>query len=641
MKRIAMLSLLAVVLCVDEVFGQVVGDTISELNVIGKQEKKLKSSSPVYSMSDEDMLRLGVTDITDALHRLPGITLRDYGGAGGIKTVSVRGFGSQHTGVSYDGMMLNEGQNGEIDLHRYTLDNLKTLSLSVGEKDDIFVTARSNSTAATINLETEKWKGVMGKITTGAWGMINPMIGFGVPISDNLSLSANVDYLHADNNYPFTLMNVATETREHRSHSKMDQMHGEFDLKWQMGNSTMLATKAYYYNNERELPGIVHYYTDENDENLHERNAFIQARLKSILTEKVSLMLNGKWDYASTEYHNGMPSGGVTSADYWQREYYGSGAIMYSPTDILAFDYSVDYFVNSLNTTLNNTSHANRKSLLQSFAGKLSEQRLTLVARALWSNYFGEAHRLSPAFSLSYKIIEDADLYFRASFKEIFRMPSFKELYFFHLGDTDLKPENTRQINLGLTHQGRIGDRMKLSLTLDGYYNWITDKIVSVPINMFVWRNINMAKVVATGIDATLALTYDINKVQSVEIAGNYSLQRVMNKTDKESPYFDNQIAYTPLHSGSVTLSWKNPWVNLSATYDGMGERWTTNEHSQDTRLAGFMEFSASAFRNFTIKKTDITIRASMMNILDKQYDIVAHYPMPGRSWKISFAVKY
>ena len=65
-----------------------------------------------------DMLTMGVTDMADALHRLPGITLRDYGGAGGMKTVSVRGFGAKHTGVSYDGVMISECQSGEIDLSR-------------------------------------------------------------------------------------------------------------------------------------------------------------------------------------------------------------------------------------------------------------------------------------------------------------------------------------------------------------------------------------------------------------------------------------------------------------------------------------------------------------------------------------------
>ena len=81
---------------------------IDEVQVVdSRKHHTLTSTAPLHVMDHGEMLRMGVTDMADALHRLPGITLRDYGGAGGMKTVSVRGFGAEHTGVSYDGVMLS------------------------------------------------------------------------------------------------------------------------------------------------------------------------------------------------------------------------------------------------------------------------------------------------------------------------------------------------------------------------------------------------------------------------------------------------------------------------------------------------------------------------------------------------------
>ena len=114
----------------------------------------LTSTAPLHLLDRRDMLTMGVTDIADALHRMPGITLRDYGGAGGMKTVSVRGFGAKHTGVCYDGVMLSECQSGEIDLSRYSLDNVDRLSLVIGDNDDIFIPARQSSTPAVLNIQT-------------------------------------------------------------------------------------------------------------------------------------------------------------------------------------------------------------------------------------------------------------------------------------------------------------------------------------------------------------------------------------------------------------------------------------------------------------------------------------------------------
>ena len=71
-----------------------------------------------------------------------------------MKTVSVRGFGSKHTGVSYDGVMLSECQSGEIDLSRYSLENVDELSLVIGDNDDIFIPARQVSTTSVLNVKT-------------------------------------------------------------------------------------------------------------------------------------------------------------------------------------------------------------------------------------------------------------------------------------------------------------------------------------------------------------------------------------------------------------------------------------------------------------------------------------------------------
>ena len=124
---------------------QLQGVTITET----KRQHTMSSTAPMHLLDRKDMLTMGISDMADALYRLPGITLRDYGGAGGMKTVSVRGFGAKHTGVSYDGVMLSDCQSGEIDLSRYSLENVDNLTLVVGDNDDIFLPARNATTPAT------------------------------------------------------------------------------------------------------------------------------------------------------------------------------------------------------------------------------------------------------------------------------------------------------------------------------------------------------------------------------------------------------------------------------------------------------------------------------------------------------------
>lgn len=619
-----------------------VPDTIKEVTVVGKTHNVITSTAPLYRLNSQEVNRLGITDISDAMRRLPGVTLRDYGGAGGVKTISARGFGSQHTGISYDGIMLSDCQSGEIDLQRYSPENISSMQLSIGDESNIFLPARNMTSAATLAIETKHETERTAHVTTGSWGFFNPSFNINESISPKTIVGIDADFLHADNRYPFTLQNYMTETREKRANSTVNQGHAELNARIKTATNAMLTAKVYYYDNERELPGAVHYYTNENDEHLRERNAFAQAQYKGRMTEKLSVMINGKFNWATSDYHNGKPSGGMSSAEYWQREYYGSLALLYMPTQWLAFDYSLDCIENNINSSID-ASHHNRTSLLQCLAAKLSSHRLTLTGRILRSNYMGEAHRMSPSVAVSYSLTDN--LFLRASWKDIFRMPTFNELYFFHLGTQDLRQEKASQWNVGLTWSTPAIHSdvctWRTAITLDIYYNKVRDKIVSVPINTFVWRTINIGKTDIYGLDATIDTQCRLTARHSIGLTGNYSMQHVENTTNRDR-YYRYQTAYVPVHSGSMTLSWLNPWANLSVTSDGMSARWTTNEHTEGTRLPGFMEMSVSMYRTFRLSATtEATLKASLHNVFDKQYDIVVHYPMPGRNFRITGTIKF
>lgn len=117
---------------------------------------KLTSAAPVQSLSGQDIERLGIQDMADAVRRFAGAQVRDYGGIGGLKTVSVRNMGAAHTAVSYDGVTVSNCQAGQIDIGRFSLDNVSMVTLAVGQTDDLLQTARHYASAGVLSIETEK-----------------------------------------------------------------------------------------------------------------------------------------------------------------------------------------------------------------------------------------------------------------------------------------------------------------------------------------------------------------------------------------------------------------------------------------------------------------------------------------------------
>ncbi len=632
--------------------------TISTVTVSGKRNRIASSTAPLYNIGANQINRFSITDIGNAVRRLPGVNLRDYGGAGGLKTVSVRGLGSAHTSVSYDGIMLGNSRNGEIDLSRYSLDNIDNLTLRVGDNDDIFQTAKAVSSAASLSLTSAPAAGddslhLTAKLRGGSFGYASPSIkivkGFGEKWAANLF----GDFMRADNRYPFKLKNGNKTTTEHRKNSKAQALNTEANITFKPRAGATLTSKLYYYDSRRHLPGPVIYYNDDNREKLTERSAFWQSTFRSTLSPTVSLLANAKFTGDASLYSdtNGKYPGGKLQQNYYQREAYASAAALWIPTNHISLSYAADYTYNGLTSNLVTENHPWRNSVLQSLGFRWKNRRVTATAKVLASIYKNgsrsgtaarNATRISPSASISYSPLNGNNLLLRLSYKNIFRMPTFNECYFFHYGSPDVKPENTDQLNIGATWQQTPGTWLKtVTVTADGYINNVKDKIVAVPYNMFVWTVTNLGKVRGRGADLSASADFIPSGRHSILVAANYSYQRIEPRTNRADNDFGKQVAYIPRHSGSVSLSYENPWVNLAANMVATSARFASNENLPQTRLAGYTETSAAIYKPLRLGRFNTELRLDILNIFNRQYEVIARYPMPGRSFRATVKFEF
>lgn len=636
-------------------------DTVRELEevVVSSQylQKDVKSTAPLYNLSSERMKLLGVTDLADALHRLPGVVLRDYGGAGGVKTVSVRGFGAQHTGVIYDGIQLSDCQSGRVDLSRYSLDNVGSLSMVVGDNSDIFISAKAASSAATVvissmsvpSFQDSLWR-TTAQLRVGSFGLLNPYLKVGRSVGGRFSFSTIGEFTYSKNDYPFTLRNGMTQTQERRKNSRMKSGHVELNGRYRLSGTAQLEGKAFYYDNGRELPGQVVLYNPVNNEYLRERNFFSQLSLKSMVSDKLKLQGLAKFNWDASFYRdvNGKYPGGQLIENYFQREYYLSGSALYQLQEAWSVNYAADCFYNSLTGNDPTIVNPTRLSLLQTAALKYGRECWQLMGRALWSVYKNrvmkgdaakDASKFSPSVSMSFQPSMDRLFFLRASYKNIFRMPTFNESYYFRMGSIQLKPEDTEQVNIGATWQRNgSGTFESLMLTADCYANRVRNKIVAIPQNMYLWSMTNLDRVRSLGLDATTQLSLRASESQRFVMAGNYSFQRVQPRTNPKAYDYNKQVAYIPKHSGAASLSWLNPWADCVLHAVGVSNRYATSYNLPVSRVAGYVDLGLSVMRSFVMGRGRLNLRGDMLNVFNTQYEIVTDYPMPGRNFRFTIS---
>ena len=620
--------------------------TIDEVVVKGfRIPGNVLASTPIQTLSHTDMERLGIHDMGDALKRFAGVQVKDYGGVGGMKTVNIRGLGAGHTGVTYDGVQVGDCQSGQVDLSRFTLDNVSLVSLQIGQEDNIYQSAKAYTSAGLINISTlqgvsDRKPHLTTTLHTGSYGLFSPSLLYHQQFS-RLGIGAYTSYERADGVYWFTLKNGIKTIHERRNNSDIKTWRSELNMSYQLTDKQTLQWKAYAFTSNRGLPGAVIYDNTYSAERLKDKNVFTQMLYENLFSNRIKMKAAAKWNYAWSRYSD-IPASGYKEDTYRQNETYLTAALWTNPLQGLNLSFAQDYAHNHLSMTLPKAANPTRNSLWTALAANYQIGAFSVNASLLATNIYervkqGNAsdgfHRLSPAFSMQWRCLQDFRL--RFGYKDIFRTPTLNELYYTGIGNRHLNPEKSRQWNLGATYSHTFNRTLQLSLTADGYFGNVTDKIIAVP-KMFYWQMMNAGKVRQLGLDVSANIEKRWGNDWSVSATGSYSLMKATDISDPTAVYYRNQIAYTPRHSGSASILLHTPWLDFSYNVLFMGERYTLSYNIPDNRMKPFADHSITLSREFNINKQQLRVQFDVRNLGNKNYEVVRFYPMPGTNWRLS-----
>ena len=637
--------------------------TVHSLNEVvvttSTSTKETRATAPLQILSGEALEGLNAIQVADAVKHFSGVMVKDYGGIGGLKTVSVRSLGASHTAVSYDGIAVSDAQNGQIDISRFSLDNIDMLSLSNGQSDQIFQPARQYASAAVLNITTMAPRfdnrPVNGKVMmkSGSFGLINPSLHIAGKLNEYLSMTASGEWMSAHGRYPY-LMHYGTQANdstsiEIRQNTDVQNLRAEAAL---YGSDSVQNgyLKGYYYQSERGLPGATIFYNTQNfsSQRIWDRSAFLQGHYERNFANILSLQLNAKYNYSFTHYLDPMYLGseGKDENRYSQNEYYLSGAVIYRPISGLSFNLSQDGIINTLSADLDNFTSPTRYTSLTAVAGKYVNNWVMATASVLMTATKDvmadhskglQRFKASPYASLSFKPFSNTDFRIRLFYKNIFRLPTFNDLYYGKIGNRDLLPETTNQYNIGLTFQRSITEYIPmLALSCDIYHNDVRNKIVAYPTkNIYTWTMLNYGRVSITGLDFTGDIEIAPCKEVQITLGATYTYNRALNVTDPADRDYRHQIPYTPRISGSGKAGIKTPWFTLNYSLVWSGHRYAVNQNYAENRVEGYFDHSLSASHEFSLRHDHkLGINLECLNLTNINYCVVRYFPMPGRSWR-------
>ncbi len=101
---------------------------------------------------------------------------------------------------------------------------------------------------------------------------------------------------------------------------------------------------------------------------------------------------------------------------------------------------------------------------------------------------------------------------------------------------------------------------------------------------------------------------------------------------------YKKQLIYVPKHSANAALSINYKKVGLHTIYHYTGKRFLNSDNT--AYMPKFYTFDMTFDYGMQYKDYQILLALKVNNILDYPYQIIAWYPMPGRSVSFSITLK-
>lgn len=633
-------------------------DSLQHLEEVLVTAKINKEVIPVQSLSGQNLEKLSVHSVADAIRYFSGVQIKDYGGIGGLKTVNIRSMGTNHVGVFYDGIELGNAQNGVVDLGRFSLDNMEAVTLYNGQKSAIFQPAKDFGSAGSIYLQSRtpvfqdnRNYHVKATFKTGSFGVANPSLLWEQKLSENVSSSLSTEYMYTSGKYKYTYaVAEGYDTTAVRHNGDVNALRAEGGLYGKIKKGYW-RTKAYFYNSERGYPGAVVRNKFTHEDRQWDTNFFFQSSLKKDFGEVYSLLLNSKYAYDYLHYLADPTKEDATmyiNNIYRQQEFYGSMANRVTVFPWWDVNLSVDYQWNKLNADLTDFPYPRRNTTLVAVATALHFERFKLQASMLWTfvqenvasdtTAAGNKREFTPTAIASYRPFKDIDLNIRAFYKRIFRMPTLNDLYYTFIGNIKLNPEYTNQYNVGFTYQKTFGSSwlQAVHIQADAYYNEVENKIVATPTNNFFrWTMVNLGLVKIKGIDVVMQGNWKWGKDWTLDSRFSYTYQKAQDFTDKsDKDTYGGQISYIPWHSGSAILNMEYKSWELNYSFIYTGERYAVSANIPENYHLPWYTSDLSLAKNFKRHKYGFKLTLEVNNIFNQQYEVVRSYPMPGTNFR-------
>ena len=585
---------------------------------------------------DQDAIRRSGHSTLDALlaWHMP-LNILDYGSAGSLSTIRLRGAGSNHTRVSWNGFSLNSPTTGTFDLSLVPSGMIDNLKLVPGASGSL----SGNSTfGGAIMLENEPdWSGQLQAELGTELGSFRDRRYFFSARTGNQNLQSDIRIIHqqALNNFSFHDIYRSGSPTVMQVHDAYRYSAVMQHLFLRLPGYQQLDMGLWYQSREKELPAIMGSYAPgtamQADSSLRMYARWSRRSKQSVIHAGTAVLheylrytdQGQEGQGVSAFYHTRQVQ---STAEY--RRHIGTQLVADAGASFEHVSAGVEYYGGNI-----------EEEILQFYSGlRLNTKPLTanLSVRKPVTSLTKTPWLLAGEVRFS---LVPGRLYTGAKLANRFRLPSLNERYWIPGGNPAIRPESGWGAEWMTEWHWKAQEQTSLQVRTNLYSSAVDNWIQWIP-GPTCWSPVNMKKVWSRGLEmnASFRRTYGKN---FVETGLNYHFTRATSVEAREyETVLFKQLPYTPEHSAGISFRLERKAFSIGARQMFMDKRFTTADNHPALALPAFTRTDVQAA--YTMERAGFTaeLGGKILNLFNHEYQLVRSYAMPGRSILINMNIR-
>ena len=626
-----------------------VADTAQKLSIVDvsvPHSRAFSTGNRVQVLDSSLLNRYVGSNIGDVLNMESDVYIKSYG-LGTLATTSIRGGGSNHTTILWNGFNLQSPMYGPQDLSLITTHFFDEVMIQYGSSG---ATWGSGAVGGAIHLNNSASFNTGLSITAGAsFGSFADKQQIAKVQVGKKRFSSLLKVLNhtAKNNFPFQNTTVQDQPLQKLSNAELKQVGFMNENYFQINEHQKINVRFWYQFASRNIPptmGQRRSVSNQGDESYRVTSEWQRLSEKLLLTARAAHFYETLSYDDSISFIHSENKSKVTIAEAEAKLWFSNIStltIALNDTYASAFagGYEKNPYQNKFSVTGGYRVH-NKKNTLTGFLNvrqELIQPYNHTIDTIIFTPFKSKALNAKASHPFTYSIGGEGYFFKKLSLNfsvaQHYRIPTFNDLYWAEGGNINLKPESGWGEELGGTFKHQ---HPHFSVTLNAtLFNRVIDNwILWTPTASNYWSPKNIMKVWSRGAEYRLTVTYPLRKFTfTLNVMWNYTVSTSERAQFSNDASLGKQLVYTPMYkgNGSFTVSYKKLSITYNQKY--VGYTYISSDNRYYLKPYWIANIKVSQF--FVIREFKLQMFAGVNNVFGYSYEVIKNRPMPGINYQI------